>query len=118
MVKSKYSEQSTYSVFGHAWGVIEKLDVPMLRACLQEAAVQILMDSRTTPADTCRNVAVHLGTDLATEWRMTKEYLAKKTTKEIHAIADKFGIFSSNRISRISCSISVRRICHLHQRPS
>jgi ParB family chromosome partitioning protein len=97
MVKNKYSEHSTYSVFGHAWGVIEKLDAPMLRACLQEAAVQILMDSRTTPADTRRSVAVHLGTDLSAEWRMTKEYLAKKTTKEIHAIADKFGIFKEDK---------------------
>ena len=93
MVKNRYSDHAPYSVAGNAWAAIEKLDMPTLKACLQEAALQILMDSRTTTVATRRNVAVHLGTDLAAEWRMTKEYLGKKTTKELHAIAEKFGIF-------------------------
>ena len=97
MVKNMYNDQKYYSVAGDAWGAIEKLDVPALKACLQGAAVQILMDSRTTTAATRRNVASHLGSDLATEWRMTKEYLGKKTTKELHAIAEKFGIFNEDK---------------------
>ena len=94
---NKYSDHATYSVAGDAWAAIEKLDAPTLKACLQEAALLILMNGRTTTAATRRTVAAHLGSDLATEWRMTAEYLGKKTTKELHAIAEKFGIFKDDK---------------------
>jgi hypothetical protein len=55
------------------------------------------MDTRNTSAPTRRLVAVHLGSDLSTEWRLTQEYLDKKTTKEIHAIAEQFGFFRDDK---------------------
>jgi ParB family transcriptional regulator, chromosome partitioning protein len=97
LVRNKYSDTVSYSVHENAWAVIEKLDAPMLKARLQQAALLILMNGRTTTAATRRTVAAHLGSDLATEWRMTAEYLGKKTTKELHAIAEKFGIFKEDK---------------------
>ncbi|MEI6315498.1 MAG: hypothetical protein WCO89_11555, partial [Syntrophus sp. (in: bacteria)] len=79
------------------WPVIESLQGSELRSILQELSILILMDPGTTKAPTRRLVGVHLGSDLSTEWRMTKEYLDKKTTKEIHKIADQFGIFRDEK---------------------
>ena len=83
-----YSDHSKQS-----WPLIQKLETTELRSILQELSLLILMQSDTTSAATRRTVAVHLGSDLAKEWRLTQEYLDKKTTKEIHAIAAKFKLF-------------------------
>lgn len=80
-----------------SWPVIESLQGPELRSILQELSLLILMDPRTITPPTRFAVGVHLGSDLSTEWRMTKEYLDKKTTKEIHKIADQFGIFKDEK---------------------
>jgi len=41
-------------------------------------------------------VARILGIDLATEWRITKDYLKAKTVGEIHEIAREFGVFATD----------------------
>ena len=79
-----------------AWPLIQKLEIGELRSILQELSLLILMDKETTP-DTRRAVASHLGSDLSAEWRLTKEYLDKKTTKEIHALAEKFGFWKEDK---------------------
>ena len=85
-------------IYSHeAWSFIEKFDLACLRENLNELSLLILMDTGTTRPKTRRAVAAHFGSDLAGEWRMTKEYLDKKTTKEIHAIAEKFGIFEDDK---------------------
>lgn len=79
-----------------SWPILEGLQGTELRSILQELSLLILM-SQTTTAATRRQVAVHLGSDLTAEWRLTKEYLDKKTTKEIHAIAKQFGFFEEDK---------------------
>lgn len=80
-----------------AWQSIENLQNGELKALLHNTALHILMDPRTTHADTRRKVAMHLGSDLASEWQITKEYLEKKTTKEIHDIASRFELFKDEK---------------------
>jgi hypothetical protein len=88
--KDKYGYRHDHA---GSWQSLEEMQAAELRAILQELSLLILMDSRTTTAPTRRRVAVHLGSDLSAEWRLTKEYLDKKTTKEIHAIAKQFSFF-------------------------
>ena len=82
------------------WPLIQKLEAAELRSILQELSLFILMQPETTTAPTRRVVAVHLGSDLSAEWRLTKEYLDKKTTKEIHALAEKFGFFKEEKAKK------------------
>lgn len=42
-----------------------------------------------------RRVAAHIGVDLKREWRITEEYLQKKTKSEIFAITEKYKIFET-----------------------
>lgn len=80
-----------------SWPIIEQMQGADIKSILQDLSLLILMDTRTTPPPIRYQVAVHLGSDLTAEWRMTKEYLDKKTTKEIHAIAEQFGLFKEDK---------------------
>ncbi|MBN1547435.1 MAG: ParB/RepB/Spo0J family partition protein [Syntrophaceae bacterium] len=86
-----------YDAARYYWPKLEKMEGPELRSVLQELSLIVLMDKETTRPDTRRSVAVHLGSDLASEWKMTKEYLDKKTTREIQAIAEQFGIWKDEK---------------------
>ena len=97
MVKNSWSDGFSYSVHSNAWTAIEKLDPPTLKKILQELSLLILMQTSTTTAAMRHMVGVHLGSDLSTEWRLTEDYLNKKTTKEIHAIAEQFGFFKDDK---------------------
>lgn len=59
---------------------------------LKQLAVHVVM-SREFTADDRWAVAEYAGIDLAKEWRITEEYLQKKTKAEILAIAKQFGVF-------------------------
>jgi hypothetical protein len=58
----------------------------------KEAAAQAIMQQNKTRANMRHFVAMHLGIDLASEWRITKDYLDKKTTKECLDLIDRLGI--------------------------
>lgn len=84
--------------WGHAWfgdellfAVIEKLTALELLEAMKEAS-RIVLLNHASPTYR-RLFAEHLGVDLLKEWRITKEYLDKKTTAEIHAIAAEFGLW-------------------------
>jgi ParB/RepB/Spo0J family partition protein len=80
-----------------SWPIIEGMDIVQLRSILHELALSIVMDHGTTRPQTRRKIAVYLGSDLQSEWKMTQEYLDKKTTKEIHAIAEQFGLWKDEK---------------------
>lgn len=76
---------------------LESLEFGMHRAhriadVLQQIAVHVVM-SREFTADDRWAVAEYIGIDLAKEWRITEEYLQKKTKAEILGIAKQFGVF-------------------------
>jgi ParB family chromosome partitioning protein len=62
-----------------------------LLADLREASALVLM--KKADPDARRRFAEHFGIDLLKEWRITRDYLDKKTTAEIHAIAAEFGLW-------------------------
>jgi len=90
-----------------AWRVIEQFDAAKLMRVLRETAVHVLLDGlnitsqeyhRGATSPLMRHlVACHLGADLQKDWRMNEDYLDKKTTKEIHAIAAQFDFFKDDK---------------------
>lgn len=62
---------------------------------LQQLAVHVIMSCEFT-ADDRWALAEYVGIDLAKEWRITEEYLQKKTRAEILAIAKQFGVFDQD----------------------
>jgi len=74
------------------WDRILHLNSEEIVRAHRDIAREIIMQSMTfTPYERYK-VGKILNIDLATEWRITKEYLDKKTTKEILAMIVKFGI--------------------------
>jgi ParB family transcriptional regulator, chromosome partitioning protein len=60
-----------------------------------DSAMQGLIMETDFGAEARRLVADHLGISLQEEWRLTKEYLEKKTKAEIMAIAEEFKLFET-----------------------
>jgi len=87
-----------YRVDRDCWSILSGLQGSELRSILQDLSLIVLMNKETTKPDTRRCVADHLGSVLSAEWKMTQEYLDKKTTKEIHAIAEQFGIWRDDTV--------------------
>lgn len=63
-----------------------------LADALHEATIQIIMQPGFN-AGARRLAADRIGIDLQKEWRITEEYLQKKTTKEILAMGKQLGVF-------------------------
>ena len=61
------------------------------------AAAEAIMQKQGTQPEIRHLVAQHLGIDLAKEWRITKEYLEKKTTKECLVLIDTLGISTDEK---------------------
>lgn len=82
--------------WGHAdnelWDALLKMSRTQLDECMKRACITVAMRGEFG-AEARKMVADHVGIDLKKEWRLTKEYLEKKTMAEIRAIAEEFGLF-------------------------
>lgn len=61
-----------------------------------KAATENMIMRDTFTEENRSRVAAHVGIDLKKEWRITEEYLQKKTKAEIFAIADKHNLFETD----------------------
>ena len=88
--------QEAREAFGKKYSLVWKQVSVMPRTsvdqALHDAAIVIVMTSGMG-AGNRRDIADHVGISLAKEWRITQEYLDKKTIKEILAMGNKLGIF-------------------------
>lgn len=92
---SKKPKETDYAFFLHCKDilpVVMRLSSDQLPAILHEATIQVLLSNRTVMPDTRRAAATFLGIDLAGEWKITREYLDKKTKSEIVSIINRFEI--------------------------
>ena len=80
-----------------AWRFLEEKPTAELLSILKWLSLFCLLEKKTTFPAIRRLVANHLGVDLKKEWRLTEEYLAKKTVSEIHAIAKQFKLFEGEK---------------------
>lgn len=74
------------------WDCLKEMDYGQLIDAHRETSGEVIMQEVGTSSQMRHLVALHLGIDLAKEWRITKDYLDKKTTKEILAMIDSLGI--------------------------
>lgn len=96
------------SVAKNIWPGIEAMpaDTSVLLEALRDSSLDVFMKHLTTSSGNFRQyqpdsdyrkyrqiAALHLGVNLAKEWRFTEEYCEKKTTKELLQLGRKLGIF-------------------------
>ena len=79
------------------WHRLEAMTVDELMEAQKEASCEALLQQGKTNKVIRHLVAMHLGIDLAREWRITKDYLYKKTTKECLALIDSLGISADEK---------------------
>jgi len=72
------------------------MDEDQILQAIKAASLEVILQQHQGP-DARRFVADHIGIDLTAEWRITQEYLDKKTKAEIFAIADEFKIFEDKK---------------------
>lgn len=74
------------------WKIVSGMDALQAKEALKEASVMVVtLDREDT--ESRRAIADHVGISLEKEWRITEEYLDKKTIPEIRAIGENFGVF-------------------------
>jgi len=78
------------------WQALESMKLEQIEEILKEAALKVALQ-RYFGSATRHLVGMHLGSDLASEWRINEEYLDKKTIKEILALGEKFEIFADKK---------------------
>lgn len=103
---AKKPKESDYGFFLHCKDilpVIEGLESDRLPALLHETTIQVLLNNRTVMPNTRREAARFLGIDLAAEWRITKDYLEKKTKNEIVSIINRFKILDQPQAWKFAC---------------
>ncbi len=91
----KKPKETDYGFFLHCKDILPavmSLSSDRLPTILHEATIQVLLSNRTVMPDTRRVAATFLGIDLAGEWRITRDYLDKKTKSEIVSIINRFKI--------------------------
>lgn len=76
------------------WKYIEGLNAEKLLIVIKELSLYCTMHKPTTEHSLRGLIAVHLGIDLARDWRITQTYLDKKTKAEILAFGEQLGIFA------------------------
>jgi putative heme degradation protein len=79
------------------WDKLTLMSMMDLLKAHEVAAAQAIMQHNQTKASIRHFVALHLGIDLAKEWRLTKDYLDKKTTKECLDLIDRLGISTDEK---------------------
>lgn len=86
--KNDYWYDSSFEV----WKKILSMNPEEISQAHRDTAKEIIMQKMTFNAGNRHDVSLFLDIDLSKEWRMTEEYLSKKTTKEILNLIPKFGI--------------------------
>ncbi len=72
------------------------MDMESVERALHEATVSMMMSLEMGPSSR-HGIAQYVGIDLQKEWRLNKEYLEKKTIKEMLNLGKKLRIFSDDK---------------------
>lgn len=76
------------------WERVSTMEYNQLKEDLKEASIQVVMQDQYA-GQPRRMIADHIGISLEKEWRITEEYLNKKTIPEIRKIAEDFKLFET-----------------------
>jgi ParB/RepB/Spo0J family partition protein len=78
--------------FDDLWEKVNSMSAEEISQTHRDIAAKVIMQVQTVSPNGRHQAALLLKIDLVTEWRITKEYLAKKTTKEILNMIAQFEI--------------------------
>jgi len=76
--------------------IISKMSKEQLDQAFREASIHVIMQEQGD-SKTRHMIAEHFDIDLKTDWRITEEYLKKKTIKEMLVMGEKLEIFSDEK---------------------
>lgn len=82
---------------GKVWERLSGLSIKECAEVLKNMALTLLMSRKIAP-QARREVSIALGIDLKTEWKITPEYLQKKTKQEILGVGTKFGLWKNAEV--------------------
>lgn len=83
-------------ILNDIWNVIKGMNKPEVVLAIRQAAIDMIL----TPnfgSDMRHNVACNLGISLSRDWRLNREYLEAKTTKELFYLGEVLGIFKDEK---------------------
>lgn len=89
--------------------IVRGLDRDATLAAIREATMQVVNDTRVFTAPQRLAIAKYLKVDLSSEWRLTTEYLEKKTKAEIMELGEKFGLWQKEEVVEY-----IRKVCKEH----
>jgi len=83
-----------FSIKNHVlFDLITKMDMVQINDAFREAAIQVVLQDRYDVKSRLK-IAAHFGIELEKEWRITEEYLQKKTIGEMLGLGEKLEIFA------------------------
>lgn len=89
------------------WQVICRMPVDQIKAEIKAFTVQICMKSFC--ADDRQAMAENVEIDLSKEWKLTEEYLQKKTVAEMMDMGEKLGIFADPKAQNFLYEILMKK---------
>ena len=77
---------------------IGKMNLDEILVLMKKCALKVIMKHWPVSCEGRLAIATHLGINLAKEFAVTKDYLEKKTIKEMLEFGEKFGIFKDKKV--------------------
>jgi len=94
---------SRYLEYTEAWEKILYMDRTTTLEALKQASARVVMQGQTGEASRSA-IAAHIGVSLEKDWRITAEYLEKKTKAKIIEIGEQFKIFRDEKVKEYCAS--------------
>jgi ParB family chromosome partitioning protein len=106
--KIKKDKYSSYRSTKIAWAKILELDPAEICQALRQAAIDMVL-WQNFGADMRYQVACHIGIVLSRDWRLHREYLEKKTTKELLYLGAALGIFKDEKALKFLYEVLLKK---------
>ena len=90
------------------WNVVQDMETAVIEKIIKEATVMI-SNQYGFGSDMRMVIGTWIGLDLKKDWVITEEYLDKKTIKEIHALAEKFGIYEDEAAKKFLYEVLLKK---------
>lgn len=89
------------------WKLISGMDLELVKTEIKAFSVQVCMESFC--ANDRQAMAENVEIDLSKEWRLTEEYLQKKTVAEMMDMGEKLGIFADPKAQNFLYEILMKK---------
>jgi hypothetical protein len=94
--RSRYKIKSEWPRMKPIWKKISQMDLHEIGEEIRQAAIAMVL-WQNFGAEMRYHVACHIGILLSRDWRLHREYLEKKTTKELLHLGEVLGVFKDEK---------------------